>query len=256
MSSVERVYCPRCHAALERDDRRCWACGRRLGPSITRPAAYTIVVAALAGVLLIGANRLWAAADERGQELEARKHTSTTAVATTAAPVPTVAETAAPGATTVPPAPAVVKATVVASGQTGPAQNGCGEVTSYDPVNVQDGNPATAWRSLGDGTGQTLQLTFPAPIHLTQVGLIPGYDKIDNCTAADRFAQMRKVTSVRWTFANGATVDQSFTPERTMQNAPVDVVTTNVTVEILGTTAPGDLDYTPVSEIALVGYPA
>jgi hypothetical protein len=241
---------------LERDDRRCWACGRRLGPSFTRPAAYTIVVAALAAALVVGANRLWAAADERGDELTARKNAPTTVVATTAVPVPTVPTTVAPGVTTVPPAPALVKATVAASGQTGPAQNGCGEVTSYDPSNVQDGNPATAWRSLGDGTGQTLQLTLPAPIHLTSVGLIPGYDKIDSCTAADRFAQMRKVTGVRWTFGSGATIDQSFTPDRTMQNTPVDVVTATVTLEILGTTPPGGLDYTPISEIALVGYPA
>jgi len=121
---------------------------------------------------------------------------------------------------------------------------------------VQDGNPATAWRTLGDGTGQTLQLTLPAPTHLTQVGLIPGYDKVDDCTAADRFAQMRKVTSVRWTFAGGVTIDQTFTGDRTLQLAPVDVITNTVTVEILGTTPPGDLDYTPISEIGLVGYPA
>jgi hypothetical protein len=251
------VYCPRCHAALERDDRRCWACGRRLRPSITRPAAYTIVIAALAITLIVGANRLWAAADERGEAQEARKNAPATTVATTAAPATTVATTAAPGATTVPPTPAPVKAaTVVASAQTGPAQNGCAQVTTYDPPNVQDGNPATAWRALGDGTGQTLQLTLAGPTHLTQVGLIPGYDKVDDCTAADRFAQMRKVTGVRWTFANGTTFDQTFTGDRTMQLAPVDVVTNAVTVEIMGTTPPGDLDYTPISEIGLVGYPA
>ena len=72
------MYCPRCHAALEREDRRCWACGRRLGPSITRPAAYTIVIAALAITLVVGANRLWAAADERGQAEEARKNAPVT----------------------------------------------------------------------------------------------------------------------------------------------------------------------------------
>jgi len=251
------VYCPRCHAALEREDRRCWACGRRLGPSITRPAAYTIVIAALAITLVVGANRLWAAADERGQAEEARKNAPVTTVAPTTAPAATEPATTAPGATTTPPAPAPVKAaSVAASAQTGPAQNGCAQVTTYDPANVQDGNPATAWRSLGDGTGQTLQLTLAGPTHLTQVGLIPGYDKIDDCTSADRFAQMRKVTSVRWTFANGATVDQAFTPDRTMQAIAVDVVTTTVAIEILGTTPPGDLDYTPISEVGLVGYPA
>jgi hypothetical protein len=41
-----------------------------------------------------------------------------------------------------------------------------------------------------------------------------------------------------------------------MQAIPVDVVTTTVAIEILGTTPPGDLDYTPISEVGLVGYPA
>jgi hypothetical protein len=109
---------------------------------------------------------------------------------------------------------------------------------------------------VGDGTGQSLQFTFPSPTHLTQVGLIPGYDKIDNCTAADRFAQMRKVTGVRWTFADGSTVDQKLTADRSMQLTPVNVVTATVTMEILGTTPPGGLDFTPISEVQLVGYPA
>ena len=250
------MYCPRCHAALERDDLRCWACGRRLRASISRPALYTIVVAVLTAVLVVGVNRLWAAADERGAAEAARKQTTTTAAPppTTAAPAAT-APASAPVATP-PPSPAPVKATVQASAQTGPAQNGCGAVTSYDPANVQDGDVATAWRTLGDGTGQTLQLTLAAPTHLTSVGLIPGYDKIDDCTGADRFAQMRKVTGVRWSFSDGHTVDQAFTPDRTMQNLPVDMITTTVTLEILATTLPGGLDYTPISEVSLMGYPA
>src|SRR5262249_5057989 len=151
----------------------CWACGRRLGPSITRPAMYTIVIAALAVTLVVGANRLWAAADERGQADEARKHAPATTVAATTVPAATAPATTAPGATTTPPEPVPVKAaSIAASAQTGPAQNGCAQVTTYDPANVQDGNPATAWRSLGDGTGQTLQLTLAGPTHLTQVGLI------------------------------------------------------------------------------------
>jgi hypothetical protein len=245
------MYCPRCHAALERDDRRCWACGRRLGPSITRPAFYTVVIAVLAVVLAVGVSRLWAEAKERGDAVTAKDHPTTTtpAVASTVAPT-------APVATAAPPAPAPVAATVVASSGTGPAQNGCGETTSYDASNVQDGDPHTAWRTAGDGTGQSLQLTLAAPTHLTQLGLIPGYDKLDDCTAADRFEQMRKVTGVRWTFADGSTVDQAFTPDRTMQMLAVDVVTTSVMLEITGTTGHGELDFTPISEVSLVGYPA
>jgi hypothetical protein len=212
------------------------------------------VVGGLVFALLLGVNRLWAAADERGDAEAAHKRAAATT--TTTVPPTTVPPTTAAGAPTVPPTPAPIKASVAASAQTGPAQNGCGQTTTYDAANVQDGDPATAWRTQGDGTGQSLQFTLPSPTHLTQVGLIPGYDKIDNCTSADRFAQMRRVTGVRWTFADGSTVDQKLTPDRTMQLNAVNVVTTTVTMEILGTTAPGELDFTPISEVRLVGYPA
>ena len=46
---------------------------------------YTVVVAALAVSLVVGANRLWAAADERGQAPEARKNAPATTVAPTTA---------------------------------------------------------------------------------------------------------------------------------------------------------------------------
>ena len=250
LSSVADVYCPRCHAALEPQDRRCWACGRRLGPSITRPAFYTVVIGVLTVVLVVGVQRLWAAAEDRGNA-QSKVHPTTTApppVTTTAAP--------APAATAAPPPPGPVSATVQASSATGAAQNGCGQTTTYDPANVVDGDKSTAWRTAGDGTGQSLQFTLGANTHLVQVGLIPGYDKIDDCTGADRFAQMRKVTGVKWTFADGTSVQQSFTPDRTMQTINVNVVTTSVVLEITGTTAANGLDYTPVSEVSLVGYPA
>jgi hypothetical protein len=244
------VYCPRCHAALEPNDRRCWACGRRLGPSITRPAFYTIVIGALTAVLVVGVQRLWAAAEERGNA-ESKSHPTTTA-----APAPTTTPAPPPSATAAPPPPGPVSATVLASSATGPAQNGCGEATTYDATNVVDGDKATAWRTGGDGTGQSLQFSVAANTHLVQVGLIPGYDKIDDCSGADRFAQMRKVTGVKWTFADGSSVQQSFTPDRTMQMLDVNVVTTSVVVEITGTSAPNGLDYTPISEVSLIGAPA
>src|SRR5262245_35395915 len=142
------MYCPRCRATLEREDRRCWACGRRLGPSITRPAFYTVVVAVLAVVLAVGVNRLWAAAEEHGDAVAARKHRPPT---TTAAPAATPAPTAP--APTAAPRPGPVTATAAASAESGPAQNGCGETTTYEAAKVLDRDPHTAWRTGGDGTG-------------------------------------------------------------------------------------------------------
>ena len=247
------MYCPRCHAAIEAGDRRCWRCGHRLGVSIARPALFTVITAALAVVLIVGVNRLWAAARDRGNA-EKASHAATTAAPTTAAATTAPASTAA---STAPPTPQGVHAVSVdASSQTGPGQNGCGQPTNYDPANVQDGDPTTAWRTAGDGTGQTLHFVLSGPTHLTKVGLIPGYARVDPCTQANRFDQMRKITSVMWTFDGGATKAQQFAPQAEMQTVSVDVVTTAVTVEITGTTPPGGLDYTPISEISLTGYPA
>jgi hypothetical protein len=245
------MYCLTCHAQLEPGDRRCWHCGRKTRPLLYPGAVYAIVVAVLALVLYVGVNRLWSAAREHGRAAAAPR----TSVAQT-----TVAPTTAPPTstgTTVAPTPQPVKATGIdVSSQTGSATNGCGQATSYDAANLQDGDPSTAWRVKGDGTGQTIRLALAGPTHLTSVGLLPGYAKVDNCTSADRFKQMRKVASVSWTFDGGAKVAQSFQPTPQIQTEAVDVVTTSVTIEITATT-PGDgsLDYTPISEIALLGTP-
>ena len=209
------------------------------------------MIGVLTAVLVVGVQRLWAAADEQGSA-KSNTHPTTTA----APPATTAAAATAPSVTAAPPPPGPVTATVQASSATGPAQNGCGQTTTYDPANVLDGNNATAWRTAGDGTGQSLQFTLPGNTHLVQVGLIPGYDKIDDCSGADRFAQMRKITGVKWTFADGTSVTQSFTPDRTMQTINVNVVTTSVLLEITGTTGANGLDYTPISEVSLIGSPA
>jgi hypothetical protein len=209
------------------------------------------VIGVLTAVLVVGVQRLWAAADERGNA-KSKSHPTPTA----APPATTAAAAPAPSATAAPPPPGPVTATVQASSATGPAQNGCGQTTTYDPANVLDGDKATAWRAAGDGTGQSLQFTLGASTRLVQVGLIPGYDKIDDCSGADRFVQMRKITGVKWTFADGTSVAQSFTPDRTMQMTNVNVVTTSVLLEITGTTGASGLDYTPISEVSLIGSPA
>jgi hypothetical protein len=245
------MYCLTCHAQLEPGDRRCWHCGRKTRPVLYPGALYAIVVAVLALVLYIGVNRLWDAARDHGKAEAAPPPTTPTTLPPTTAPPTSTAPTVAP------PAQPVKATGVDVSSQTGSATNGCGQSTSYDAANLQDGDPSTAWRVKGDGTGQTIRLTLPGPTHLTSVGLLPGYAKVDSCTSADRFKQMRKVSSVTWTFDGGAEVAQTFQPTTEIQNQAVDVVTTTVTIEITAT-APGDgsLDYTPISEIALLGAPA
>jgi hypothetical protein len=245
----QAMYCPRCHAALDPDDRRCWGCGRRLRPLGVPSALYTIVVVGLAGVLALGAVRLWSVAGDRGH-----RTTKRTTPPTSARPRPTT--TRHVGTTVAATPQPVHPASVEASAQTGPAQNGCGQTTQYDAKNVLDGDPTTAWRTAGDGTGQTLRLALPGRTHLTSLGLIPGYAKVDACTASNRFIQMRKVTGVTWMFDKGASVTQTFVAEPRMQTMKVNVVTASVTLEITGTSQPRGLDFTPISDVAMEGFPA
>ena len=88
------------------------------------------------------------------------------------------------------------------------------------------------------GNRQTLTFTFDGPTHLTSVGLIGGYVKVDPLTGVDRFPQNRRVKQVRWTFSDGSTVVQDLADSRSMQTINVDVTTTSATMEILATYPP------------------
>jgi hypothetical protein len=135
---------------------------------------------------------------------------------------------------------------------------------TYEPAKAFDGKKETAWRCSGDAAGKTLVIGFAAPVQLTSVGLIPGYDKIDPTDASDRFVQSRKVLRVRWTFDDGTSVESTPNGQRGMQTKPVSVRTGTVRMTIEQTT-PGStitnnkgeslaaLDTTAVSEIAFAG---
>ena len=107
--------------------------------------------------------------------------------------------------------------------------------------------------SSGLGASFTIDLATPAVVQ--EVGLIPGYDKFDPCTGTDRFFDLRRVTSVRWTFDDGTTIDQALSPTPEFQTIPVGryLVASQITMSITGSTEPGieRLDHTPVSEIAV-----
>jgi hypothetical protein len=145
-------------------------------------------------------------------------------------------------------------ATATASATAPDGVDAAGSPISYSAGNITDGDPQTAWRAAGDGRGVTLTLTLPSPVHLTRVGLIPGYAKVDPSNGVDRFPENRRVREVRWRFDDGTTFDQRFGDSPTMQDTAVDTTTSSVTIEILST-RPGtpDHDYVPISEVSLVG---
>ncbi len=143
---------------------------------------------------------------------------------------------------------------VAAPLQTEPSVNGCDQTTTFEPANLLDHTPETAWRTAGDGTGRRITLNLGVDTRVTSVGLINGYAKVDPCDGTDRYFQGRRVTAVRWTFDDGTEIVQDLDENlRSVQSTAVDVVTLRVQLEILGTTAPGERDFTPISDIEIEG---
>ncbi len=143
---------------------------------------------------------------------------------------------------------------VEASGSAAAGQDSSGILVTFDPVNILDGDPATTWRIDGDGVGETLTFTFDRWVHLTAVGMIPGYAKVDPASGVDRFAQNRRVISARFVFTDGSSVDVTFADAPTMQTVHVDVDTTSVQVWILSSSPRAERDFTAISEVKFDGW--
>lgn len=190
----------------------------------------------------------------------------------TTAPVPTTPPTAPPPPTTTPPPPPTttipqftgtpgllaidplrVSATCVGS----PGEEADGTPVYYDPSNVVDGSRLTAWRcATADVLAGSLTIDFGRPVRLTQISLLPGYDKIDPVSGFDRFFQNHRVRGAEWRFSDGSGVTWSYTDTRTLQTISVDVVTTSITLRVLSSWPPigeNPRDFIAVSEIELRG---
>lgn len=126
---------------------------------------------------------------------------------------------------------------------------------TFNPLHLVDGDVKTAWRCVGDATGQRIVLQLDGPHHVLLVGLIPGYDKIDPFNGTDRFVENRRVSSVQWTCDNGGSARQGFEDQRTMQYLNVDFAgCATLTITITGTLTPGGTrDFTPISEVEVDG---
>jgi hypothetical protein len=128
--------------------------------------------------------------------------------------------------------PRVVPDAFDASCRAGESRDGGGNVTTYEPALVMDGNPATAWRCDIPGVRQTLVLRFDRPVRLGSVGLVPGIVKVDRFDGTDRFVQNDRIALVRWRFDDRERT-QELEPVRELQRMAVDVTTRTVTLEIL-----------------------
>ncbi|WP_345377593.1 NADase-type glycan-binding domain-containing protein [Pseudonocardia yuanmonensis] len=121
---------------------------------------------------------------------------------------------------------------------------------------------ATAWRCSGDGVGQSLTLTFAAPMRVSALGIVPGLAKVDPADGTDRYTQNRRITAVRLTTDDGRSVTAALDPSadrRELQwTALSATVTGRLTITVLdsvpGTAQNGQAanDTIAISEVAVV----
>jgi hypothetical protein len=138
-------------------------------------------------------------------------------------------------------------------------KDACGNPNTYGPEKAVDGQRDTAWRIDGDGTGESIQLQFAAPIKVVRVGIIAGFDKIDPCDGTDRFFQGRIVRKARLNFDSGQTFDVALDRVRQIQYFDLpDVPSQQLQIIILATDPPpakNGRDLTAISEIEVWGRP-
>jgi hypothetical protein len=154
-------------------------------------------------------------------------------------------------------------ATAVVPRTAPPNQDVDGNLVRYDGRQMLDGVPETCWRMPGDGTGQTLTFELAEPTALTSVGLVNGYAKTASSDGGDLdwYLGNRRVLAVEWRFDDGTTLRQDLAETRDLQTLDVEGVSTEtVQLRLLSVSAPGQgraaRDYTPLSEVSLVGSPA
>ncbi len=149
-------------------------------------------------------------------------------------------------------------ATATAPDTAPPNQDINGNAVSYVAAHMLDGDPATAWRMSGDGTGVVLTFTLPEATRLVSVGLINGYAKIDG--PVNWYPRNRRIDSVTWGFDDGSTLRQDLLDNPAMQTIGLEgVVTSSVTLTLTAVSAPGSdqgRDFTPVSDVRLIGSAA
>lgn len=149
-------------------------------------------------------------------------------------------------------------ATVTVPATAPPGLDSAGNRTTYVGANMLDGDPATAWRMGGDGTGREIVVTLSEESHLRTVGLINGYAKTAVGAGGgtiDWYRGNRRIEKVEWAFDDGTTITQDLTDTNEVQSVDVDVTTSTVTLRLLAVSAPGrgpnGRNFTAVSELSV-----
>lgn len=142
-----------------------------------------------------------------------------------------------------------------------PNQDVSGRTVTYDATNMLDGDPQTAWRMPGDGTGAELTIDLGAPTAVTELGLVNGYAKVDRDTAGREvrwYPRNRRILEVSWTFDDGTSLSQTLDQTTRLQSIEVpEVTTSSITLRLVEVSpplaGPQGRDYTAISDLSLRG---
>lgn len=125
---------------------------------------------------------------------------------------------------------------------------------SYEVANTVDGQPETAWRCRGDAVGERLVFVLPPGTRLAEVGLIPGYAKVDPRSGIDRYAENNRITKVRWIIGRHHGFMQTLDPDpekRDAQTMRIPVMTAQRVVLVIEAVDEGRRGSTAISEVRL-----
>lgn len=135
--------------------------------------------------------------------------------------------------------------------------DGSGRKTTYGAEHLLDSNPSTAWRTDGNASGETLRFTLDTSRPVTELGLVNGFDKVDDANYQDRYWQERRVLRVTWT-VGGKTFDQVLEDgNRGVQSITFTPVRTSVvTLRIDRVTKPKskNFDRTVISDVLIANH--
>jgi hypothetical protein len=136
-----------------------------------------------------------------------------------------------------------------------------GNPASYPPEAMTDGDPSSAWRMDGDGSGQKITLSFRRVVTVTGLALDPGFDKVGK--HQDRWPENRRISSATFTaddgsaFTIGFVTDPNLPASQRLQTfmlpAPVTTRTISIQIEATDPAERGIFDTTAISRLAVLG---
>lgn len=147
-------------------------------------------------------------------------------------------------------------ASVSASSSADPSADYCGKATYFTPNNVNDGREDTAWRVKGNGKGETITLSFGREVVVQEIIIVPGYAKVDPCKPSYNWCELNYVPKeIMFVFSDGASGLINLPRICGPQSFSINPITTStIEFKIMDSHPHNGREFTPISEITVIGY--